>query len=801
MLVKDLRFAIRGLLKWWGFSLVAMTTVALGIGVNTAMFSVVHAVLLKPLPYPQADRMVRVRGGSVLSMRPGNLSPMDFLDLHERTRRFERLAAYNNYADATLTGAGEPERVAGTRVTADFFAALHVHPVIGRDFEANDDRPGANAVAILTHGFWLRRFGGDRTVIGRTIHLNSVATEIIGVLPAWFRHPLSENSREPDVFVPFAIDRKENNRGGHYLQAIGLLKPGVSAADGQADLASIAADLEREYPRTNADRSVMIEPLLESMVGDARRVILILLGTVAFVLLIACVNLANLLLARSTARQQELAVRQALGASRWQLVRQLLTESVVLACAGGTGGLLVARWAVRALSIIGSGRIPRGDSIAIDPVVLAFAFGLSLVTGLAFGIGPAWYATGRDAATGLHEGGRGQEGRVHPRMQRALIVSEMALALVLLVGAGLFVKSLWRLQQVDPGFRPDHVLTVRTSLPLARYPEGAEIPFYQRVETELATVPAIRAIGAINILPLSSNYSCDGFDIEGRPPAPPGQEPCAEHRSATPGYFEAMQIALLRGRVFTQFDTEDAAGVAVISDNMARAFWPGQSPIGARVQFQRKPRTIIGVVAGVKHFGLDRDTPFELYTPHAQQPSFHSMTLVFRTPADADSLMPSVRRVLWSIDRDVPIADVRTMEKVVADSTNEPRFRTLLLTAFAALALVLSVVGVAGVIAYAVSRRRQEIGVRVALGATSGRVTSMMLLEGLWPAVAGILVGIAGSFALTRILAGLLFGVTATDLMVFTTATVTLLIAAIAATFIPARRAASVDPMVALRSS
>ncbi len=801
MVLTDLRFAVRGLVKRPGFSLVAIATIALGIGANTAMFSVVHAVLLRALPYPDADRMVRVRGVNVVAKQPGNLSPMDFLDLHARTRTFERLAAYNNYADATLTGAGEPERIAGTRVSADFFAALHVHPAVGRDFEAADERPGAAAVAILAHGFWQRRFAGDPSIVGRTVRLNSVPTEVIGVLPAWFRHPFPENAHEPDLFVPIVIDRKENNRSGHYLQAVGLLKPGVSLADGAADLVSIAGDLERVYPASNTGRSVAIQPLLESMVGNVRPVLVILLGTVAFVLLIACVNLANLLLARSTARQKELAVRQALGASRAQLVRHLLTESLALACAGGACGLLVARLAVRVLALVGGDRVPRGDTVSIDAAVLLFTVALSLVTGVLFGIGPALYATRRAARRGLREDGRGDEGRVRPRAQRALIVSEMALALVLLIGAGLLVKSLWRLQQVDPGFRPDHVLTLRTSLPLARYPEGDEIPFYSRVERELATLPAIRAVGAINILPLASDYSCDGFEIEGRPPAPPGQEPCAEHRSATPGYFEAMQIRLLRGRTFTQFDTDESSAVAVISENMARAFWSDRDPVGDRLRYGGKLRTIVGIVAGVKHFGLDREAPFELYTPHAQQPSFHSMTLVIRTPVDAQSLMPGIRRVLWSIDRDVPISKVATMERVVSDSTIEPRFRTVLLMAFAGLALVLSVVGVAGVIAYAVSRRRQEIGVRVALGATGGRVIAMLLMEGLWPAAGGIIIGIAGSLLLTRLLSGLLFGVTATDPLVFVMASATLLAAALAGTFVPARRAASVDPIVALRSN
>jgi len=799
---RDARFAVRALAKRPGFAAVAMATLALGIGANTAIFSLIHAVLLRPLPYADAERVVRVRGATVGTNEPGNLSPMDFLDFQGRMRRFDRLAAYNNYADATLTGAGDPERLAGTRVTADFFAVLHVTPALGRDFRADDDQPGARAVAIFTNGFWKRRFASDPSVVGRTVYLNSVPTDVIGVLPASFRHPFPENAREPDVFVPFKLDRKENLRSGHYLQAIALLKPDTTIADGQADLASIASDLEHEYPESNTGRTIAIQPLFDSMVGGARSALYILLGTVVFVLLIACANLANLLLARATSRQREIAVRRALGASRAQLLRQFLVESVVLAAAGGVCGLLLAVWAVRALAVLGADRIPRADGINIDFSVMLFTLALSIVTGLVFGVGPAVYATRAhaDGHGALKDGGRTGEGRMQRRAQQSLIVSEVALALMLLVSAGLLVKSFWKLEHVDPGFRADHVLTFKTSLPIARYPEGDEIPFYQHVEARLAPLPGVRRVGAVQILPLSSDYSCDGFDIEGRPPSAPGQQPCAEHRTITPGYFDAMAIPLLRGRAFTAHDEEHGAQVAIISDVMAGRFWPHQDPIGARIVYQKATRTIVGIVASVKHFGLDRDAPFEMYTPHAQQPSYHTMTIVIRTPVEAASLMPSIRRELAALDRDVPISSVKTMEQVVDDSTREPRFRTLLVGAFAAVAVLLSIVGVAGVIAYAVGRRTQEIGVRVALGATAGRVTSMMLAEGLRPTLVGAAIGLAGSFAVTRVLSGLLFGVASTDPFVFGAATTALIAAALAATLVPARRAATVDPMIALRA-
>jgi putative ABC transport system permease protein len=798
MLRHDLRYAVRGLIKRPGFTSVAVATLALGIGANTAIFSVANAVLLRPLPYPGADRVARVRGINVGTGQPGNLSPMDFLDIEQRARRFERIAAYNNYADATLTGTGEPERIAGTRVTAEFLAVFKVAPQRGRDFRREDDVPGASPVAILAHGLWQRRFARDSSIVGRTIHLNGVPTEVVGVLPPGFRHPFPENSREPDVYVPFRLDRKENNRGGHYLQAVGRLRAGASFADGQADLAAIAADLASAYPASNLGRSVRIEPLFDAITGSARAPLLILLGTVAFVLLIACVNLANLLLARSMSRQREIAVRQALGASRLQLARQLLTECVVLALGGGAAGLLVAAWAVRVLVTLGADRIPRGDSVSLDPQVLLFTLGLSLVTGLVFGAGPALYST-RAGAQGALRSGRAGEGHMHQRLQQALIVSEIALALMLLVSAGLLVKSFSRLERVDPGFRADHVLTLQTALPLARYPEGDEIPFYRRLEERIRPVPGVWQVGAVNILPLSGNYSCDGFDIAGRPPPPIGQQPCAEERSVTPGYFDAIGIPLLGGRTFTRQDTESAPAVMIISDSMARQFWPGQDAIGSRIIYSRTLREVVGIVGGVKHFGLDRAVPFEMYTPHAQQPSFHTMTVVIRTAVDAASLVPVIRRELSALDRDVPISNVKTLLATIDDSTMEPRFRTRLIVTFAGLAVLLSVVGVSGVISYAVGRRTHEIGVRVALGATRVDVVSLLMAEGVLPAAIGLALGIAGALALTRVLAGMLFGVGATDLGVFAAATALLAVAALGGTYLPARRATAIDPMIALR--
>ena len=800
MVAADIRIAVRALLTRPGFTIVAVVTMALGIGANAAVFSVVDAVLLRPLPYNAVDRLVRVTGNARATGDTDNLSPMDFLDLRSRTRRLAGLAAFNNYADATLTGAGDPERIAGTRVSADFLSVLGVTPAAGRDFRATDDEPDSSRVAILTNGFWRRRFAGDPAIVGRIVSLNSVPTEIIGVLPPSFRHPFPDNARQPDVLVPFRLDRRENNRGGHYLQAIGRLQAGATMVDAQADLQTIAADLERAYPASDTGRSVMIRPLQDAMVGAVRPALLVLLATVVLVLLIACSNLVNLFLARATSRRKELAVRQALGCGRLQLMRPLIVESLLVAAAGWAIGLAIAAGVVRVLIVLGADRIPRGETVTIDLRVAFFAFALSLAAAMLFGVVPALRVWSGDLEAALRDGGRSSGAPLHRRAHSALVVSEMALALILLVTAGLLIESLWRLERVDPGFRAASTLTLQTSLPLARYAEGDEIPFYQQLEARLARLPGVERVGAVQILPFSNDYSCDGFEIAGRDPFPPGQEPCAEHRTITPGYFEAMQIPLLNGRVFDGFDVEGQPGVAIVSDAMARRFWPRGDAIGGRIVYQKAPRAIVGIVAGVRHFGLDRDVPLEMYTPHAQQPSYHTMTIVLRTPLDAASLMPAIRRELSAIDHDVPISEVRTMEQLIAVSTTEPRFRTTLVAAFATLALLLAIVGVAGVIAYTTGRRQQEIGVRVALGATSGRVTRMVLVEGLLPTLMGVAIGVAGALAMTRMLSGLLFGAAATDPIVFAGATVALVGAALLATLVPARRAAAVDPMIALRA-
>jgi putative ABC transport system permease protein len=576
------------------------------------------------------------------------------------------------------------------------------------------------------------------------------------------------------------------------------LKPDVSAFEAEAELAVIADDLARQYLASNLGRTVTVTPLFESMVGSARPALLILLGTVAFVLLIACANLANLLLARSTSRRKEIAVRQALGASRFQLMRQLMIESLVLAVVGGGVGLMLARWAISGFMALGVGNVPRADGVGLDTKVLLFTMVISLATGIVFGVGPALYAT-RAQGHALKEGGRGADGSLHQRAQQALVASEVALATTLLVGAGLLIKSFWRLEAVDPGFRPSRVLTLQTALPLARYPEPTEMPFYRRLEESIRPLPGVDDVAAVNILPLGGNYSCEAFDLEDRP-AEKGRLPCAESRSITPDYFRAMGIRLTRGRSFTLDDTSASPPVVIVSDRMAEMFWPGQNPIGARILTQGATRQVVGVVGAVRHFGLDQNLTPEMYTPHAQQPSYHMMTLVVRASTDPVNLINLIRRELSRLDPDVPISNIRSMEQVVGNSTAQPRFRTWLLATFAGLALLLSVVGVAGVIAYSVSRRTHEIGVRVALGATGNNVISLLMRQGMVPTGVGVALGAAGSLAFGRVMSGLLFGVTATDSSVFAVAALALICAAALATYLPARRATSIDPMIALRS-
>jgi putative ABC transport system permease protein len=811
MLVQDLRHAFRSLLKKPGFTTVAALTLSLGIGATTAIFSVVHAVLLRPLQYDDADRLVKIVGFDKADGATGNLSPADFLDFQRDAKSFSRMGAHGWVGLATISGGrGEAERVGWVQVTDGFFPTLQVQPSLGRAITAEDDRAGAARVALLSDGFWRRRFGADPTIVGQSLTFNAMPVTVIGVLPPTYRHIEINPERPADVFTPFRWDTAQPNRGGHFIRGVARLNDRVATQEGRAELDAIAARLEQQYPADNTDQGVQVDPLLEATVGEARPVVMLLAAAVGIVLLVACANVANLLLARGTGRLRELAVRAAIGADRGRLVRQMLTESVALGLLGAAGGIAVAGAATRLLTVLAAAGVPRADQIGMDPMVLAFAIGASLLTSVVFGILPALHLSRLDLNDTLKEGGRQQGAATGRGARELLIVAEVALSIVLLVGAGLMIRTLWQLQGVDPGFRADRVLTMEVSLPVARYEEGTQMPFYQQLEERIRSISGVADVGAINILPLSNNYDSQGYQLEERP-MPEGQGPSAQVRSITPAYFRAMGVPLLRGREFDARDTEDAEKVVIISRSMAEKHWPASadsaagepdigSVIGKRIIHQRQTRTIVGVVGDVKHLAIDEALVPIIYQPHTQQTSYHTMRLVIRGRADGAALTAQVRDALSQMDREVPLSQVATLASNLDKSVAEPRMRATLLALFAVLAMALAAIGVYGVVAYLVGQRTQEIGVRRALGAQASEIVTMLVRESMRPVVIGIVTGLAGALAMTRLLSAMLFGVSATDVTTYLVACGVLGLAALLASIIPARRALAVDPVTAVRA-
>jgi len=799
---QDLRYGLRMLAKNPGFTIVAVLALALGIGANSAIFSVVNTVLLRPLPYDDPDRLIVVRETKLPQFPEFSIAPGNFLDWQKQNTVFSQLEAYrgNTY---NLTGTGEPERLRGTRVTTGLFPMLGVKPAQGRNFLAEEDKPGSGNVALISYGLWQRRFGGDANIIGQQLKLNDRSHTVIGIMPPGFQFP----DRNVDLWAPMAFtDQERQVHGGHYISTLGRLKPGVNLEQALAEMKNIAQQLERQYPGSNAGWSVKLIPMLEFGVRDVKPALLVLLGAVACVLLIACANVANLLLARAATRQKEVAVRTALGAGRWRIVRQLLTESVLLALVGGVAGLLLGWGGMKLLLRLAPQGLPRIQDVTIDGRALGFTLLITLLTGVIFGLVPALQASRPDLNETLKDGGRGGTGGVHrQRIRNLLVIAEVALALVLLVGAGLMMKSFARLQQVDPGFDPKNALVAAIDLPGSKYPDNQQrLAFYNQLIQQLSALPGVQAVGATQSLPLGGDYVL-GFVIQGRPPAAPGQDRSTNYYSVTTDYFKAAGMTLLRGRLFTERDTLGATNVAIINEAMAKRYFPNEDPIGQRIHVTQGPETfreIVGIVSDTKQYGLDQDTPVQTYTPYLQMPFSNSMVVVVRTAGDPLSLSAAVRSQVLSIDKQQPVASIRALEQILYNSLANQRFSMLLFGVFAAVAMVLAAVGIYGVMAYAVTQRTHEIGIRMALGASQSKVLKLVIKQGMLLVLIGVTLGLAAAFTLSILLTSfstLLYGIKPTDPTTYAGISLLLASVALAACYIPARRATKVDPMIALR--
>ncbi len=813
-LLQDLRYGARLLLKRPGFTATVVLTLALGIGANTAVFSVVNAVILRPLPYADPARLVMIwetmPGNDQRNVAPGNLS-----DWRTQSQAFAQIAGYAN-TNLNLSGDGEPEKLTGVAVSTNFFATLGVSAERGRTFLPEDVQRQDGRVLLLSHGLWQRRFGADPRIIGRSLTLDEKSYTIIGIMPATFSLParaelwvLGDRGEAvtPALAAQFPKANVTTQRDIHIAYAIGRLKPQVTLAQAQAELRTIADRLAQAYPQTNAGLGVNVIPLQEQIVGGVGPTLFILLGAVAFVLLIACTNVANLLLARATQRERELAIRLALGAGRGRLIRQMLTESLLLSLVGGLLGLLAAMWGVDLFIGLSPGDIPRLDEVGLDVRLLAFTVLISLATGIAFGLLPALQATRLDPQHALKEGGtKASESRRRRRVRNLLVMAEIALAQVLLVGAGLLIVSFVRLQAVDPGFNPKHLLTARVALSGTNYADNAQkTRFYDQVLARTQALPGVRAAGLVMSLPLSGATINRGFTIEGRPAPKADENISIDYQLISPGYFSAMEIPLLGGRPFTATDGARAPRVVIINELMARKYFSGANPLGQRLAFgdASKPeswRTIVGIVANNRDESIDAPPFPAAYVPYQQNlEPWARMAIVLRTGADAAGLAGALRKEIAAVDPNLPVSNVETMEQLLADGVTRPRFVMLLLGVLAVVALTLAAIGIYGLISYSITERTHEIGIRLALGAQRRDIFKQIIGQGLVLALGGVGVGLAAAFALTRVLAKLLFGVTASDPLTFVGVALLLTMIALVASYVPARRATRVDPMLALR--
>jgi putative ABC transport system permease protein len=798
-LLQDIRFGVRMLLKQKGFTAVALLTLALGIGANTAIFSLVNGVLLRPLPFPEAERIVYFEGTNPSQgITDSNVSFLDFIDWSQQTDLFASTAAFYSASSNLGADGAEPERVPRAGVTNSFFNVIGVQPFLGRVFRPEEDQPNTQTVVIISHGLWKRRFGSDPGIIGKQVQINARPLTVVGVMPPGFDFPY-----ESQVWVTSGVELSEEPRENRSWSVVARMQPDVDLKQAQSRVSAINAQLAKQFPDTNKGWDAKLSILHERLVRQVKPSLLALLGAVGAVLLIACANVANLLLARGAARQKEVAIRAAMGASRARVVRQMLTESLLLSTIGGLGGLLLSVWLTEVLlSIIPEGA-PRIDQVHIDYRVLAFALGVSALTGIVFGLAPTLQASKLDVSSSLKEGGRTGEGHRRTSARSLLLIGEVALSLVLLVGAGLLIRSFVRLQEVRPGFNPHNVLMACLALPGAKYKEEQHPEFFRQLVERLETLPGVQAAGGGVNLPLyASNYAIGrGFIPEGRP-LTVDEAFDASYSTVTGNYFRALQIPLLAGRLFEVRDNADAPKVAVVNESLAkRHFGSPAAAIGKRLQIWRDekfPREIVGVVGDTKTGLLEAENGAQIYIPHAQEASWNFMGLVIRTAGDPAAFANTLRREVQALDKDQPVYNVRTFDDIVMNSLGTRRVSMQLFTVFACAALLLAAVGIYGVMAYSVTQRTQEIGIRMALGAQKGDVLRMIVRQGMTLTVIGVGVGLLGAFVLTRVIANLLFGVNAADPATFATVALLLAFVALLACYLPARKAARLDPMKAL---
>ncbi len=815
-MVNDWRLGLRVLARNPGFACIAVAALALGIGANSAIFSVVNAVLLRPLEYPDPGRIAIVWDTNPhinlgITLLPPTIP--NFLDWKAENRSFERMASVTS-ENVNLTGMGDPERFTAARVSADFFPIMGIAPMLGRTFRPEQDREGAGCAAVLGFGLWRRRFGSDPSAVGRSVRLNGQSCVIEGVMPKGFEFPKSAEmptyfgfGEKTEVWIPSAYSARQlRNRGSHTIFVIARLRRATPLARADAEMKGIAARLEQKYPNDNSGWSAGVQPLQQHIVSGVRPALLVMQAAVAFVLLIACANVANLLLARAAGRHKEMAIRTAIGAGPRQLARQLLVESLILALLGGAFGLLLSIWGVKAFASLAPSNIPRVRDASLDFTVLAFTLAISLATGILFGLVPAVQAVRADVNATLKEGGKSSAARGSRRLRSVLVLGEVTTATLLLAGAGLLIRSFLKLENVDPGFRPEKILAMDIPLPdseMYRGP-GKKAAFFEQLLQRYTALPGVAGAGAISALPLAGGEEVELVTVEGRPaPKSVSEAALGDLRVVTPGYFAVMGIPALKGRVNSERDTRDSVQIAVVDQVMASTYWPGADPVGRRFklgdQNSKAPwLTVVGVVGSVRHSGLHAVMRPQFFLPHRQF-DWSSMTVVLRTAADPTSVVPVLKKEVRAVDPDQPIAKIMTVESVLADSVALPRFRTLLLGVFAALALLLAAVGIYGVVSYTVSQRTREIGLRVALGAARGTILRMVFRQGISLALGGVCCGLAAAFGLTRLLSGMLYGVGATDPATFAEVSVVLIVVAAAASYLPARRALRVDPVVALR--